>query len=143
MNAQRLGLLAACGEAGDAALRGRHRDADPVRLACDVESGVGLRHASSGDGELREAIEPAQAPLVEPPLGIELVGLARDPHGMPLRRERGDRARAAVARDEPAPRRLDVRPERRHRTEAGHDNAPLGRLVIEGICHRGTDVSYP
>jgi hypothetical protein len=113
------------GQAPDPTLSGRHHRAHAIRFTPDVELGIRLGHTRGRHRKLRESIEPAQRPSLEPTLGLERLRLAGDPNRVRLRGEGSDLRARTLAGDQPTPRRLDVRTERRHSTQTGHDNTSL------------------
>ena len=59
-------------ETREAALRRPDRRTDALRLARDLQPGVGLGHPCGSDRELGDAIEPVERLSVEPAFRLEL-----------------------------------------------------------------------
>src|SRR5437870_5872694 len=109
-------LTAALRQTPDTTLSGRHHRAHSIRLTPDIDVRIGLSHARRCHRKLREPIKPTQRPPLEPTLRLERPHLASDPNRLLRRGESGDHRTRTLTGNQPPPRRLDIRAERRHRT---------------------------
>ena len=132
----RVALIVICSTSvPGAAQTGADDDAGTVgQLALEVLRQAGLVHrlARGHQGELRVAIVAPDLLAVEHLRRVEVLHLAGDLAGHPLRIERGDATNAGVTAHEARPERGHVVAERRHGAHAGDDHAPSRA----GVGHR-------
>ena len=98
--------------------------------APDVDARVLLGLARRGEHELHEAVHAPRRLAVDPVRRIEVLQLAGEVHRVAARVEERDPAGARLARDERAPRRLDVVAERAHHPHPGDDDPLAGRFRL-------------